>query len=118
MHTNRRLIDYKLLKLEDEVRIQENKIVWKWENKKLPKSLLNIIEEKQDRLRGRRFNLLRNANSSSINYRLTKIANTNMTEIMKHKNIESLTSTLRIRALDQYDSPCRTRNCFICRNSV
>ena len=55
MHTLNRLNFLKILSLEDELMVQESKLIWKWENKTLPKSLESIIEEKNDRLRFRRF---------------------------------------------------------------
>ncbi len=55
MHTNKRLLEHGLLTLKDELLIQESKFIWKWNNKTVPKSLNQLIEEKVDRLRGRRF---------------------------------------------------------------
>ena len=114
MHTNQRLIQNNLLKLEDELLIQEAKIVWKWDKRKIPKSLQPVIEEKNDRLRGRRFKTFRNMKTNSINSRLAKIANSTMTLIASHKSTKSLSQSLKKRALDSYSLPCRTRNCFIC----
>jgi hypothetical protein len=116
MHTNDRLRKYKILKLNDEIKIQEQKVVWKWEKKKIPKSLNSLIEEKNDRLRGRRFNLIRNSKQLSIHSRLTKIANSSMNEITKFSSLEALSSNLKKSALDHYDTTCRTRNCYICSN--
>ena len=47
-HTSEHLISNKLLKFEDELRTQVRKLLWKWNNKKIPKSLTNIVKEKQD----------------------------------------------------------------------
>ena len=49
-----------LFKFSDELRIQESKLLWRWENKKIPKSLREIVTERHDNLRGRRFNISRN----------------------------------------------------------
>jgi len=116
MHTNKRLTKYGILKLTDEIKLQEAKIIWKWDKKKLPKSLSTILEEKQDRLRGRRFITMRGSKPNSIHCRLVKAAG-KIEEISKCTTIENLTKMVRETALDQYKAPCRTRNCFICRNS-
>jgi len=34
-HTHERQKDYNLFKLEDEIRIQEAKMIWRWERKKI-----------------------------------------------------------------------------------
>ena len=115
-HTNERLVSNKILKLEDELQIQESKLLWKWNFKKLPKSLFNIIQEKQDRLRGRRFVISRTLKSNSINLRLTKLANSQIGNISSFKSKKSLSHYLKNCALDRYIIPCRTRNCFICVN--
>lgn len=46
---------HSILKLEDELEVQETKIVWKWETGKLPPGSRQILMEKTDNLRGRRF---------------------------------------------------------------
>ena len=80
-HTFNRLQKYSMLLLEDELAIQESKILWRWDKKLIPKSLSTIVNEKQDRLRGRRFVMLRKSKTGSINQRLTKRANLNIQEI-------------------------------------
>ena len=75
-----------LLKLENELAIQESKVVWRWENKKIPKSLSDIVIEKQDNLRGRRFMVNRNYKQNSINLRLTKRANNNNSDISTYRS--------------------------------
>ncbi len=50
MHTNKRLLENELLSLKDELLIQESKLLWKWNNKSLPKALHQILKEKVDRL--------------------------------------------------------------------
>jgi len=114
MHTKKRLNSYDLLYLKDEVEIQESKLLWKWENKLLPKSIQSIIEEKNDRLRGRRFNITRNMKDSSIRSRLTKRANSSVSVIANNKSLKVLSNKLRKDKLASYDVPCRVRNCFAC----
>jgi hypothetical protein len=63
--------------------------------------LNNIVEEKQDRLRGRRFKTIWGSKPNSIHSRLTKAAS-QIGEIAKFKSIESLTKSLKEKALDQY----------------
>jgi len=75
MHTLTRLNNFGLLKLSDELSIQESKIVWKWDNQKIPISLCNIITERVDHLHGCRFNINRNFKTGNISYRLAKRAN-------------------------------------------
>ena len=111
---NQRLHQNNILKLEDELLIQEAKIVWKWDKKRIPKSLQPVIEEKTDRLRNRRFKTIRNMKTNSINSRLAKIANNSMTLIASNKSTKSLSQSLKKRALDSYNLACRSRNCFIC----
>ena len=115
-HTKDRLISNKIVKLEDELMIQESKLLWKWNYKKLPKSLSNIVKEKQDRLRGRRFEISRSLKSNSISSRLTKLANSQISNISSFKSKKLLSQFLKNRSLDGYNIPCRTRNCFICVN--
>jgi len=74
IHTLNRLKNNNILKLEDELIIQECKFLHRWE-KNLPSSLVNLINEKHDRLRGRRFIIPRNLKDNSVRTRLGKIAN-------------------------------------------
>ena len=72
MHTLNRLQKFGILKLDDEINIQEQKFVFKWENKNLPKGTQELIAEKNDRLRGRRFNISCLWSVNSISYKLAK----------------------------------------------
>jgi hypothetical protein len=57
--------------LEDEIRKQEAKVIWRWEKNKIPDGLKYIIEEKRDRdLRNRQFVRHRTWKQDSIAYRL------------------------------------------------
>jgi len=114
MHTNKRLLEFGLLTLKDELLIQESKFLWKWNNKSAPKSLNQLIEEKVDRLRGRRFVISRRMKPGSINSRLTKLANNSMPSIANNKSLKVLSQLLRKKAFESYDIPCRIRNCFTC----
>ena len=114
MHTGERLFQNKILKLEDELSIQESKILWKWNNNKLQKSLKNIVREKQDRLRGRRFEIARDLRVNSINLRLTRLANSQISNISAYRSKKTLSQSLKNLKLDSYNVPCRTRNCYIC----
>jgi len=55
MHTLNRLKKFGIMKFNDELKLQEIKFVWKWQKNKTPESLKQLITEKNDNLRGRRF---------------------------------------------------------------
>ena len=116
MHTLSRLNKFGILKFVDELRLQENKIVWKWENDKLPASLRYIIEQKVDNLRGRRFVIPRNSKKGNITQRLNQRANKEITLISSVKTKQSLTKKCKKEILTSYSFTCRQRNCFICGN--
>jgi len=69
-HTLTNLKSLEILKLEDKLFVQECKLIWKWEKGKVPPGLKQLLEEKQDRLRARRFNRYRNSGQGSINHQL------------------------------------------------
>jgi hypothetical protein len=55
-HTHERLIEHKILKLEDELKVAEAKLIWRWNKKKIALGLRSLIEERVDnRLRNRHF---------------------------------------------------------------
>jgi len=114
IHTLNRLQKFELLKLEDEMLVQESKIIWKWEKKKIPNSLNNIITEKQDNLRGRRFNINRSWKKGSISERLAARANKSIKLIESCTSKKSLTNKLRKDIFNNYTFNCRQRNCYIC----
>ncbi len=71
-----------ILKLEDELRIAENKIVWKWLKADIPDGLKDIISERNTlTLRNRQF--IRDASwkQDSIAYRLATRAKKEIKEI-------------------------------------
>ncbi len=115
MHTLSRLQSYKILRLEDELEVQESKFLWKWDNNNLPLSLKDIIKEKQDNLRGRRFVIPSNTKAGSVCQRLTKRANKSISDITSAPSKKTLVKTLGNKIFtNKYRFNCVTRNCFIC----
>jgi len=113
-HTLNRLKEHEILKLEDEIAVQEAKIVWKWEKKQLPPGSICLLKEKQDNLRGRRFERHNRIGPRSINARLAKRAE-NSIEIVKNlKTKKSVVSHLKKKIIEEnYTFICRNRACFI-----
>jgi len=115
LHTLNRLQKHKLFALDDEIVMQEQKFVHKWDNNNLPKGSSNILCEKRDRLRGRRFVMERNWKKNSISYRLAKQASDSISEIMKNKSLQNYIETRRKHILElKYNFSCTLRDCFIC----
>ncbi len=50
-----------MLRLEDEIAIQESKLIQKWNSNKIPLALKPLLVEKIDDLRGKRFVTSRNS---------------------------------------------------------
>ncbi len=70
-HTNERLKEHKILKLEDELKIAEIKMIWRWDKQKIPNGLKDIITENTTlNLRNRKFERHRTWNQDSVAYRL------------------------------------------------
>jgi len=115
-HTNERLREHKILKLEDELRISEVKIIWRWEKKKIPQGLKEIIvEETGLNLRNRKFKRNHNWNQDSIAYRLANRAKNEIKEIEIAKSKKGLTKKYKNNiCLVNFNTQCRIRNCFIC----
>ncbi len=116
MHTLNRLSTHGIFKFKDELRIQESKFVWKWVNNKVPLGLKYIITEKQDNLRGRRFNITRTWKSGFVALRLAKQANYSIVNIAKAKSKSIMTKQLKKEIKNSYVFVCRQRNCFVCGN--
>jgi hypothetical protein len=115
MHTLNRLQKFKILKLDDEIMIQEQKLLHKWEYKKLPKGIQGIISEKITRLRGRKFNISIKWKKNSISHRLAKQANDSMKDITPNKTKKGLADKLKNQILNhKYNFSCQVRNCFVC----
>jgi hypothetical protein len=75
--------------------VQESKLIWKWEHKKIAPGLANIINEKHDRLRGRRFNLERSLKLNSIHSRLVRRANKNIKQISEYTTKKNLAINMK-----------------------
>ena len=74
-HTNKRLLEHKILKLEDELSISEAKIIWRWEKNKLPLGIKTILTEiHTNNLRNRKFQRDREWSHYSIAYRLATVS--------------------------------------------
>lgn len=113
-HTMARLKKLSILKLEDELTIQESKVVWRWEKGKLPKALNPIIVEKIDNLRRRRFVIPRNAEQSIV-ARLNKRAETSIGSISLSKSKKAMSKKMKAAILNEkYSAVCRRRGCYIC----
>jgi len=117
-HTLNRLQENCILKHEDELRMQESKVIWRWEKNKLPNSLKPLIEEKADNLRGRRFAIPRGAKPDSLVYRLNKRAEIDISTISLAKTKKSMSNNLKKSVLRSYSFVCRRRGCFICSRRV
>ena len=116
MHTLNRLNKLKILKLEDELAIQESKIIWKWDKKKIATSLNVLLTEKLDNLRNRRFNINRKWKKGSVSLRLATRANTSMKFIEVMKTKKSLVTKIKKNINATYTYDCVNRNCFVCGN--
>jgi hypothetical protein len=116
MHTLNRLYNFKLLKIEDELLIQESKLLWKWDKDKIPISLKDIITERNNNLRGRRFNININWKDGSIAGRLSSRANSSIAKISQARSKKSLTNMLKKEISTSYVFNCRQPNCFTCGN--
>ena len=115
-HTLNRLYNHKILKIEHELEIKESKLLWKWENSKIPPGLNNLIKEKQDRLRGRRFEKYRNSKPCSLNYRLAKRADNQIRDIANATSLKCLAAKIKSKIIEtKYNYNCVQRNCRICQ---
>ena len=75
-YTLNRLKEHQILKLEDELAVQETKLVWKWAKQELPPGSQSLLVERVNNLRGRQFDIVRHSKACSINNRLAKRAGT------------------------------------------
>jgi len=115
-HTNERLIEHNILRFEDELKINEIKLIWRWEKNKIPLGLKDLITERHDRvLRNRQFIRNRTWKSDSISDRLAKRANTEIKNIDIARSKKGLAKKYRNTIiLIEYVAPCRVRNCRFC----
>ncbi len=118
MHTLNRLNMFKILKLSDELKLQESKFIWKWDKNKVPKSLRTIIDERHDNLRGRRFNINRNWKTGNISYRLATRAGQTINYLTNFRTKQTLIKNLKKDIIRSYSFNCRLRNCYVCGNMV
>ena len=116
MHTLNILQNTKVFKLKDELKLQELKYVWKWVNKKLPISLNQLLIEKVNNLRHRRFHIGRTWKDGSISHRLAKRANLAINQIANARTKSTLVNRSKKEITSSYAFICRQRNCFICGN--
>ncbi len=116
-HTNERLIEHNILKLEDELKLKEVKIIWRWIKNRIPEGLKLIINERQTRqLRNRQFIRENHWKSDSIAYRLATRANKEIKEIEIARSLKGLSKKYKNNCvLIGYATPCRVRNCRFCR---
>ena len=117
-HTNTRLIEHKILKLEDELKLSEIKIIWRWNKSRLPLGLKDIIAERLGRnLRHRQFIRDRAWKQDSIAYRLATRVRKEIKEIEVARSKKGLVKKYRNNCfLIEYTQPCRIRNCLNCQN--
>jgi len=114
-HTLNRLKQLNILQLEDEITIQESKFVWRWNSKKLPRSLMTVLKEKNDNLRGRRFETSITAKPNCISSRLSRLASLKITNLATFKTRTTMANNLRKEIISsKYSVNCRRRNCYIC----
>jgi hypothetical protein len=113
-HTIPRLKEHSILQLTDEVKLQESKFLWRWEKNKTPDSLKQIIVEKVDNLRGRRFVIPRGAKPNSIVSRLSRRAESLIPTITLDKTKKSMSKQMKTATINTYSFMCRRRDCFIC----
>ncbi len=115
-HTNERLIKHRILKLEDELKLSEIKIIWKWNKDKIAPGLKDLIQERTGiPLRNRQF--VRNIrwNQDSISYRLSTRAKSEIKDIEIARSKKGLVKKYRDKIfLNEYNTNCRIRNCYIC----
>jgi hypothetical protein len=91
-HTNTRLIEHKILKLEDELKLSEIKIIWRGNKNRLPIGLKDRITERLGRnLRNRQFIRERTWKQNSIAYRLATRVRKEIKEIEVARSKKGLT---------------------------
>jgi len=116
MHTNQRLSEHRMLKLIDEVKLSEMKIIWRWCKKKIPKGLADIIVENNNRaMRRRMFIRDPSWSAGSISDRLAKRSLEEIENIEIARSINGLKNKVKNNCfLVDYMTQCNIRNCFIC----
>jgi len=117
-HTHERLKELMILKMEDELKIAEMKIIYRWEKKKIPLGLSDILVERvNNNLRNRQFTRTRTWKHDSIAYRLATLAIKEIKVIEVAKSKKGLTKKLKKDLISDYTTgQCRIRNCRFCPN--
>jgi len=112
VYTLNRLETHWILKIEDELAVQETKIVWKWEKNKLPLGTKQLLIEKQDS----RFERYPRASQNSINFRLSKRAENSIKLVKNIKSKKAVVQRTKSKFIaEKYKFTCRNRGCYICR---
>jgi hypothetical protein len=104
--------------MDDEVKLAEIKIIYRWEKKKIPQGLKDIITERPDNnLRNRQFIRPRNWKHDSIGFRLASLAIKEIKAIEIAKSEKGLSKKFKQKFLNDYPTGhCRIRNCRFCPN--
>jgi len=90
------LRELQILKLEDELKLSEIKLIWRWEKNKLPLGLRGILLERPNvRLRSRQFERPRLWKNDSISYRLATCAIKEIKDIEIARSKKGLTKKYR-----------------------
>ncbi len=76
--------------------------------------MTDLLEEKNDRLRGRRFITPRNLKDNSIRIRLAKRAGEVITQVTTAKTKKSIARIIKTKLINNYNFRCARRNCFVC----
>ena len=115
-HTNPRLIEHNIIKLEDELKIAEIKYIWRWEKNKIPLGLKDLIVERQNNnMRNRQFLRPREWKNDSIAYRLATRAIKEIKEIEVARSKKGLVKKYRQKCLlIDYNTQCTRRDCLTC----
>jgi len=117
-HTNERLLNTNILKFDDEIKLQEVKLIWRWDKNKIPKGLINLITENRGReLRNRQFQRSHGWKKSSISYRLATRAMKEINEITCARSKNGLKNKYKRIIRLTYTGNCRIRNCYICNRA-
>lgn len=114
-HTNERLKTLNFLKIEDELFVAEIKLIWRWEKKKIPLGLSNILTEIQRvNLRNRKFVRQNSWKQDSIAYRIATRAIHEIKDITIAKSKKGLAKKYKLKIVNDYNNVCRVRNCLYC----
>ena len=94
-------------------------MIWRWEKKKIPLGLTEIVKENNNRnLRQRKFIRDIRWNNDSIAYRLATRAMKEIKEIEIARSKKGLVKKYRNMIILTYTNNCRIRNCLYCNNNT